>query len=807
MSATPDRPLLEVDGLTVRFGEATVVDGVSFTVGAGERFGLVGESGSGKSITALSILRLVDMARTEGRIVFDGRELLGRPEREMRALRGTEIAMIFQEPMSALNPLYTVGNQVAEVLVQHALLSPRQARERAVELLASTGIAEPARRAGDYPHQLSGGQRQRAMIAMALACRPRLLIADEPTTALDVTVQAQILELLDRLQREIGMALLFITHDLALVRRHTQRVGVMERGRLVECAATAEVFAAPRHPYTRRLLASRPQRIVQPAEQAGAALLSAKGVAVHFPVRLPWFRRRDFVAVRGATLALRRGQTLGIVGESGSGKTTLGLALLALQPLAGGRVALGGERVDTAPRQALRRLRRRMQVVFQDPYSSLNPRLTVGQIVGEGLALHRPELDAAARERAVLAMLDEVGLGERHGVAAVLQRYPHEFSGGQRQRIAIARAVVLRPALLVLDEPTSALDVTVQQQVLALLAELQRVHGMSYIVISHDLAVIRAMAHHVLVMKDGAIVEQGEVESLFAAPREAYTRALLAAAVGAALGLAGALAQGLFRNPLADPGLLGVTSGAVCAVALVLTFFAATAAGLPPAWRPWVLPLAAFGGALAVCFMLDGVARWLMPGSIAGLLLTGLALNALTMAVVGLCTFVADDEQLRSLTFWTLGSLAGASWLVASVLLLALALALWQGARLAQALNALALGESAAAHVGVDVQRLRTRLIVTVALLCGLAVAWCGLIGFIGLMAPHLVRSVVGGDQRAVLPLAALAGALLLLLADTLARTVVIPAEMPVGIITALIGAPIFLLLLRRLALRQGGHA
>jgi iron complex transport system permease protein len=284
-------------------------------------------------------------------------------------------------------------------------------------------------------------------------------------------------------------------------------------------------------------------------------------------------------------------------------------------------------------------------------------------------------------------------------------------------------------------------------------------------------------------------------------------RALLAAAVGAALGLAGALAQGLFRNPLADPGLLGVTSGAVCAVALVLTFFATAAAGLPPAWRPWVLPAAAFGGALAVCFLLDGVARWLMPRSIAGLLLTGLALNALTMAVVGLCTYVADDEQLRSLTFWTLGSLAGASWLVAGVLAGALALALWQGARLAQALNALALGESAAGHVGVDVQRLRTRLIVTVALLCGLAVAWCGLIGFIGLMAPHLVRSVVGADHRAVLPLAALAGALLLLLADTLARTVVIPAELPVGIVTALIGAPVFLLLLRRLALRQGGYA
>ena len=529
--APAEPPLLEVDRLTVRFGPATVVDAVSFAIAAGERFALVGESGSGKTITALSILRLVDMAQTEGRIVYAGRDLLTRPERELRALRGAEIAMIFQEPMSALNPLYTVGNQVAEVLQQHALLRPREAHERAVELLASTGIAEPARRAGDYPHQLSGGQRQRAMIAMALACRPRLLIADEPTTALDVTVQAQILELLERLQREIGMALLFITHDLGLVRRHAQRVGVMERGRLVECAPAAELFAAPRHPYTRRLLASRPQRVVQPAAPGAAPLLQAEGVAVHYPLQRSWLRRRrDFVAVRAATLALRRGQTLGIVGESGSGKTTLGLALLALQPLAAGRVELGGERVDTAPRPALRRLRRRMQVVFQDPYSSLNPRLTVGQIVGEGLALHCPELDAAARERAVLAMLDEVGLGERHGVAAVLQRYPHEFSGGQRQRIAIARAVVLRPELLVLDEPTSALDVSVQQQVLELLAELQRAHGLSYVFISHDLAVIRAMAHQVLVMKDGEIVEAGDCEALFAAPRAAYTRELLAAA-------------------------------------------------------------------------------------------------------------------------------------------------------------------------------------------------------------------------------------------------------------------------------------
>jgi microcin C transport system ATP-binding protein len=525
-------PLLEVDRLTVRFGEAVVVDGVSFAIGAGERFALVGESGSGKSITALSILRLVDQAQTGGRIVYDGRDLLARPERELRALRGAEIAMIFQEPMSALNPLYTVGNQIAEVLRQHAPLRPREARERAVELLASTGIAEAARRAGDYPHQLSGGQRQRAMIAMALACRPRLLIADEPTTALDVTVQAQILELLDRLQAEIGMALLFITHDLALVRRHAQRVGVMERGRLVECAPAAELFAAPRHPYTQRLLASRPRRIVPAAAPDAPALLHAEGVAVHYPLPRSWWRRRQFVAVRSATLALRRGQTLGIVGESGSGKTTLGLALLALQPLAAGRVELGGERVDTAARPALRRLRRRMQVVFQDPYSSLNPRLTVGQIVGEGLALHRPELDAAARERAVLAMLDEVGLGERDGVAAVLQRYPHEFSGGQRQRIAIARAVVLRPELLVLDEPTSALDVSVQQQVLALLAALQRTHGLSYVFISHDLAVIRAMAHRVLVMRGGEVVEEGDCETLFAAPRHPYTRELLAAALG-----------------------------------------------------------------------------------------------------------------------------------------------------------------------------------------------------------------------------------------------------------------------------------
>jgi len=523
-------PLLEIERLSVRFGDAIVVDDVSFTIAAGEKFALVGESGSGKSITALSILRLVDMATTTGAIRFDGQDLLAKPEREMRALRGADIAMIFQEPMTALNPLYTVGNQIAEVLELHEGLRPNAARARAVELLAKTGIPEPERRVDAYPHQLSGGQRQRAMIAMALACRPKLLIADEPTTALDVTIQAQILALLDDLQREMGMALLFITHDLSLVRRFTHRVGVMERGRLVEIGPTATVFDAPQHPYTRRLLASRPQRVVPPVADDAPLLVEGRGIDVRFAIPRGWFRKRNFVAVRQATLALRRGETLGVVGESGSGKTTLGMALLALQPIAAGEVRLGDVRLHDAPRKTLRRLRRRMQVVFQDPFASLSPRMTVGQIVGDGLALHRPEMSAAERERAVLAMLDEVGLSERHGVAMVLQRYPHEFSGGQRQRIAIARAVVLQPELLVLDEPTSALDVSVQQQVLALLADLQRRYGMSYVFISHDLAVVRAMAHRVLVMKDGAIVEAGNAEQVFAAPREAYTRELLAAA-------------------------------------------------------------------------------------------------------------------------------------------------------------------------------------------------------------------------------------------------------------------------------------
>jgi microcin C transport system ATP-binding protein len=524
------QPLLELSHLTVRFGASTVVSDVSFAIQPGEKFALVGESGSGKSITALSVLRLVDAAVTTGQIRFDGDDLMAKTEPQMRAVRGGRIGMIFQEPMTALNPLFTVGNQIAEMLTLHEGLSKQAARARAIELLTRTGIPEPEKRVDVYPHQLSGGQRQRAMIAMALACKPKLLICDEPTTALDVTIQAQILALLDELQAEMGMALLFITHDLNMVRRFTHRVGVMERGKLVELGATATVFSAPQHAYTKKLLASRPERVVEPVAADAPILVQGEGVDVSFTFREGFFGKRQFQAVKNATLQLKRGETLGIVGESGSGKTTLGMALLALQDISAGSVSMGGQRIDNAERTALRAMRKRMQVVFQDPFASLSPRMTVGQIVGEGLALHQPELDKAARDKRVLEMLDEVGLSERHGVAGVLQRYPHEFSGGQRQRIAIARAVVLRPEVLVLDEPTSALDVSVQQQVLKLLAELQRRYGMSYVFISHDLAVVRAMSHRVMVMQGGDVIESGEAEALFAAPQQPYTRELLAAA-------------------------------------------------------------------------------------------------------------------------------------------------------------------------------------------------------------------------------------------------------------------------------------
>jgi microcin C transport system ATP-binding protein len=528
---TTPAPLLAVDNLCVNFGPSQVVDRVSFEVAAGEKFALVGESGSGKSVTALSVLRLLETATYSGRIRFEGEDLLQKSEREMQGLRGRDVAMIFQEPMTALNPLYTVGNQIAEVLELHEALDSKRAHDRAIDLLARTGIPDPREKVDAYPHQLSGGQRQRAMIAMALACRPKLLIADEPTTALDVTIQAQILALLDDLQGEFGMAILFITHDLNLVRRFTHRVGVMERGRLVEQGPTAEVFARPRDPYTIKLINSRPERAVQPVPADAPVLAATRGVNVDFVSVKGWFGRNVFHAVRDATLELRRGETLGLVGESGSGKTTLGMALLALQPIASGSVALEGIRLDGADRRTLRAMRRRMQVVFQDPFASLSPRMTIERIVGEGLETHMPELTRQERRQRILAMLAEVGLSEADGITDVLTRYPHEFSGGQRQRIAIARAVVLRPEVLVLDEPTSALDVSVQQQVLKLLGALQVKYGMSYVFISHDLAVVRAMAHRVLVMKDGEIVEQGEAEALFAAPVQPYTRTLLAAAL------------------------------------------------------------------------------------------------------------------------------------------------------------------------------------------------------------------------------------------------------------------------------------
>ncbi len=521
--------LLSVEGLSVEFatsGAASrVVENVSFEIAPGERFALVGESGSGKTVSALAITRLNPDARYQGRVMFDGRDLMAAGERELRGVRGKEIAMIFQEPMTALNPLYSIGDQICEVIELHEGLSRAQATRRAIDLLARTHIPDAARRFSSYPHQLSGGQRQRAMIAMALACSPRLLIADEPTTALDVTIQRQIVDLLAELQREFSMALMLITHDLPLVRSFADRVAVMQAGRLVEIGETARLFEAPEHAYTRRLIDSRPKRIVDPVPDDADLLLEARGVGCRYFFRKGWFAKTAFDAVRDAQLQVARGETLGVVGESGSGKTTLGMTLLRLtQGQVSGEVSFGGQRIDALGRGAMRPLRRRMQVVFQDPYNSLSPRMTVEGIVGEGLALHRPELAPPARREAIVRMLEEVGLD-----ASMLPRYPHEFSGGQRQRIAIARATVLHPDLLVLDEPTSALDVSVQQQVLALLVGLQRKYGLTYLFITHDLEVIRAMAHRVIVMKDGRIVESARTESLFASPTHPYTRELLAA--------------------------------------------------------------------------------------------------------------------------------------------------------------------------------------------------------------------------------------------------------------------------------------
>ncbi|MGI4983570.1 MAG: ABC transporter ATP-binding protein [Janthinobacterium lividum] len=526
-------PLLDVDGLTIAFGDRTVVDGVRFSIAEGERLALVGESGSGKSVTAMAIVRLLRDARVAGGLRFAGEDLLQASERTLRGLRGAQIAMIFQEPMTALNPLFTIGAQIAETLTLHEGLDAAQAARRTLALLERCGIAAPAQRAQRYAHQLSGGERQRAMIAMALACRPRLLIADEPTTALDMTIRAQIVDLLLDLQREAAttrpMAVLLITHDLNLVRRFAQRVAVMERGRIVESGDVASIFAAPAHPYTIHLLDSLPRRDVRPLASDAPVVMRAAGVSVAFATRRAgrragWRRTSPATVLDAVDLSVRQGETVGIVGESGSGKSTLAMALLGLQPLAGGTVEFDGRPLSAYRGARRTALRARLQVVFQDPYSALSPRQTVGRIVGEGLALHRPDLDAGMRHARAVAALADVGLD-----ADVMDRYPHAFSGGQRQRIAIARALVVEPRMLILDEPTSALDVSVQRQVLGVLGRLQRERDLAYLFISHDLEVIAAVSHRIIVMRAGRIVEEGETAALLAAPRHPYTQALFTA--------------------------------------------------------------------------------------------------------------------------------------------------------------------------------------------------------------------------------------------------------------------------------------
>jgi microcin C transport system ATP-binding protein len=540
-------PLLQVRSLSVDFPQGRVVNEASFNIELGEKIALVGESGSGKSVMAMSLVRLIESAKLSGRILWIPQDedtlnpeateapqtldLVKLPIKGFADIRGQDIAFVFQEPMTALNPLFTVGDQIAEVLEIKRGMRRRDAWGEAVSLLHQTGIPDPALRANAYPHQLSGGQRQRAMIAMALACRPRLLIADEPTTALDVSVRTQILDLLTTLQQRFGMAVMLITHDLQSVAQFADRMMVMEKGCIVEDGPTQVVMNYPTHPYTKRLIDSAPPRDVVEAKLDAPVVMAARGLRVTYPLPrrgwMDWLKRRQFVALEGADFLLQAGQTLGVMGESGSGKSTLAFASLGLVR-SKGQVSINGQPWSGKARKDLP-LRKRIQVVFQDPFSSLSPRMNVQELVSEGLGLHMPELDDLGRLRKLLLALAAVGLTEQE-FPGLLQRYPHQFSGGQRQRLAIARALVLEPEILVLDEPTSALDVSTQKQVLELLQQLQRERGLSYLLITHDVGVIRAMSHDVMVMKEGKVVEAGTVGDVLGRPQDPYTQLLVAAA-------------------------------------------------------------------------------------------------------------------------------------------------------------------------------------------------------------------------------------------------------------------------------------
>ena len=534
---------LNFQDLTVSFEQGrkkkVVVDKLSLSVPTGRRVAIVGESGSGKTISALSVLGLLpEAAKVSGRISWGGQNLLRMTEPQLRKIRGSEIAMVFQEPMTALNPLFTIGAQIVEAVQVHEVDLPMsKCIERAIDMLKRTGIPEPQEKFYAYPHQLSGGQRQRAMIAMALACRPKLLIADEPTTALDVSLRGQILDLLKELQldsKESGMSILLITHDLNLVKRFAQDVAVMHQGKLIEHGNVEEIFKTPKNPYTSSLVNSQPERLVSPLAPIAPVLLEAKELTVSYPkpkqgwdVFLKMFKEPErAVVLDRVAIELRQGETLGVIGESGSGKTTLGMALLDLMSQSGarvdGEVEVFGQSWFGLDANIRRKLRSRFQVIFQDPFGSLSPRMTVGEIVAEGLGVHRPNLSLQERDKLVIDVLKEVGLDK-----SALERYPHEFSGGQRQRIAIARALILKPEILVLDEPTSALDVTIQKQVLALLGQLQHKYNLAYIFISHDLAVVRAMSHRLIVLKAGRVLEAGATEDVVLRPRHEYTKSLI----------------------------------------------------------------------------------------------------------------------------------------------------------------------------------------------------------------------------------------------------------------------------------------